>query len=196
VGRTRRRVVVAARASSSSGRACYARNGRRDILAANRLGYALYSVGDLHLSLEAMDLRADPGLSVVAYSAEPGSTFEDGLSLLVSWSATLDQAEVANPTQATEPLRLEKQGVAKIKRSYGMRGAILYAPGDVRCEEHPDPMIMEPTDAIVHRSSRPQAGRSALRASAPLNRPNGVVDVGACHDHHGLAGRPARNVCV
>jgi threonine dehydrogenase-like Zn-dependent dehydrogenase len=30
-----------------------------------------------------------------------------------------------------------------------MRGAILFAPGDVRCEERPDPVIMEPTDAIV-----------------------------------------------
>jgi threonine dehydrogenase-like Zn-dependent dehydrogenase len=30
-----------------------------------------------------------------------------------------------------------------------MRGAILYAPGDVRCEERADPMIMEPADAIV-----------------------------------------------
>jgi hypothetical protein len=30
-----------------------------------------------------------------------------------------------------------------------MRGVILYAPGDVRCEERADPMIMDPTDAIV-----------------------------------------------
>jgi threonine dehydrogenase-like Zn-dependent dehydrogenase len=30
-----------------------------------------------------------------------------------------------------------------------VRGAVLYAPGDVRCEERADPMIMEPTDAIV-----------------------------------------------
>jgi threonine dehydrogenase-like Zn-dependent dehydrogenase len=30
-----------------------------------------------------------------------------------------------------------------------MRGAILYAPGDVRYEERPDPRIIEPTDAIV-----------------------------------------------
>jgi threonine dehydrogenase-like Zn-dependent dehydrogenase len=30
-----------------------------------------------------------------------------------------------------------------------MRGAILYAPGDVRCEERSDPTIIEPTDAIV-----------------------------------------------
>jgi threonine dehydrogenase-like Zn-dependent dehydrogenase len=30
-----------------------------------------------------------------------------------------------------------------------MRGAILYAPGAVRCEERANPMIMEPADAIV-----------------------------------------------
>jgi hypothetical protein len=182
-----------------TGTPAYARNGRRDILAANRLGYALYSeayldparpvniarfvflsprarafflswesaandtvailrseagrnpydqgltnlvgelstrseefrtrwaahnvrlhrtgfkdihhpvVGDLHLSFEAMDLPADAGLSIVVYSAEPESASEDALSLLASWAATLDQAEVANPTQEPEPLRLEKQ---------------------------------------------------------------------------------------
>jgi threonine dehydrogenase-like Zn-dependent dehydrogenase len=30
-----------------------------------------------------------------------------------------------------------------------MQGAILYALGDVRCEERADPTIIEPTDAIV-----------------------------------------------
>jgi transcriptional regulator with XRE-family HTH domain len=60
-------------------------------------------VGDLHLAFEAMDLPADPGLSIVAYSAEPGSGSEDALSLLASWAATLDQTEVANPTEAPEP---------------------------------------------------------------------------------------------
>ncbi len=60
-------------------------------------------VGDLHLAFEAMDLPADPGLSIVAYSAEPGSGSEDALSLLASWAATLDQTEVANPTEASEP---------------------------------------------------------------------------------------------
>ena len=182
-----------------TGTPAYARNGRRDILAANRLGYALYSeayldparpvniarfvflsprarvfflnwesaandtvailrseagrnpydhgltnlvgelstrseefrtrwaahnvrlhrtgfkdihhpaVGDLHLSFEAMDLPADAGLSIVVYSAEPESASEDALSLLASWAATLDQAEVANTTPEPEPLRLEKQ---------------------------------------------------------------------------------------
>ena len=30
-----------------------------------------------------------------------------------------------------------------------MRGAVLHAPSDVRCEQRPDPEIIEPTDAIV-----------------------------------------------
>jgi threonine dehydrogenase-like Zn-dependent dehydrogenase len=30
-----------------------------------------------------------------------------------------------------------------------MHGAVIYAPGDVRYEERPDPVILEPTDAIV-----------------------------------------------
>ena len=53
------------------------------------------AVGDLHLAFEAMDLPADPGLSLVTYSAEPGSPSQDGLDLLGSWAATLDQTEQA-----------------------------------------------------------------------------------------------------
>jgi transcriptional regulator with XRE-family HTH domain len=45
-------------------------------------------VGDLQLSFEAMDLPADPGLSLIVYSAEPGSTSEDALNLLASWTVT------------------------------------------------------------------------------------------------------------
>jgi hypothetical protein len=66
-------------------------------------------VGELHLAFEAMDLPADPGLSIVVYSAEPGSASEDALSLLASWAATLDQTEIASQAAAPEPLRLEKQ---------------------------------------------------------------------------------------
>ena len=39
-------------------------------------------VGDLHLTFEVMDLPADPGLSLVVYSAEPGSGSQDALKLL------------------------------------------------------------------------------------------------------------------
>ncbi|HEX9089313.1 MAG TPA: helix-turn-helix transcriptional regulator [Arthrobacter sp.] len=45
-------------------------------------------VGDLRLSFEAMDLPADPGLSLIVYSAEPGSAAQDALHLLASWTAT------------------------------------------------------------------------------------------------------------
>jgi transcriptional regulator with XRE-family HTH domain len=165
-----------------SGVPAYVRNGRRDILAANRLGYALYSelyldpvrpvnvakfvflnpraqaffldwptaandivaalrteagkspydralselvgelstrsqefaarwasqnvrfhrsglkdihhplVGDLHLSFEVMELPADPGLSLVVYSTEPGSASEEALQLLASWTASEQSA--------------------------------------------------------------------------------------------------------
>jgi hypothetical protein len=48
-------------------------------------------VGDLQLTYEAISLPADPGLTLVVYSAEPGSPSQDALKLLASWAATLDQ---------------------------------------------------------------------------------------------------------
>lgn len=50
-------------------------------------------VGDLHLLYDAMDLSADSGLSLLVYTAEPGSASEDALRLLASWAATLEQEE-------------------------------------------------------------------------------------------------------
>ena len=34
-----------------------------------------------------------------------------------------------------------------------MLGTILYGPGDVRCEDVPEPSIVEPTDAIIRLSA-------------------------------------------
>ncbi len=48
-------------------------------------------VGRLHLTFEALELPADPGLSLVVYSAEPGSASADGLAMLASWAASTDQ---------------------------------------------------------------------------------------------------------
>ena len=48
-------------------------------------------VGDLELSYESMELSADAGLTVAVYSAEPGSKCAEGLTLLASWTATLEQ---------------------------------------------------------------------------------------------------------
>jgi transcriptional regulator with XRE-family HTH domain len=58
-------------------------------------------VGDLELTYEVLALPADPGLSLVVYGAEPGSASQDGLRLLASWAATLDQpAAVQTPEEA------------------------------------------------------------------------------------------------
>ncbi|MEV0718460.1 helix-turn-helix transcriptional regulator [Asanoa sp. NPDC050611] len=45
-------------------------------------------VGLLDLAFEAMPLPADPGLTLVAYSAEAGTPAADGLRLLASWAAS------------------------------------------------------------------------------------------------------------
>jgi transcriptional regulator with XRE-family HTH domain len=50
-------------------------------------------VGDLDLTYEAMELPADPGLTVLVYTAEPASPTRDALDLLASWAATQDQDE-------------------------------------------------------------------------------------------------------
>jgi len=47
-------------------------------------------VGDLDLSYDAMELPADPGLTLIAYSAEPSTASHDGLNLLATWAATLE----------------------------------------------------------------------------------------------------------
>jgi MmyB-like transcription regulator ligand binding domain len=49
--------------------------------------------GDLHLSFEVMELPADPGLALVAFSAEAGSPDDDALRFLASWAATREPAD-------------------------------------------------------------------------------------------------------
>jgi transcriptional regulator with XRE-family HTH domain len=44
-------------------------------------------VGRLALAFEAMELPTDPGLTLTAYTPEPGSPSEDALRLLASWAA-------------------------------------------------------------------------------------------------------------
>ena len=57
-------------------------------------------VGELHLSYELMDLPADPGLALVAFSAEAGSPAADALRFLASWAATHDPADaLATPNE-------------------------------------------------------------------------------------------------
>ena len=46
-------------------------------------------VGDLTLTYEMLELTADPGLQLLAFSAEPSTTSQDALTLLGSWAATV-----------------------------------------------------------------------------------------------------------
>lgn len=55
-------------------------------------------VGELTLTFETMQLTADAGLTMAAYTAERGSTSEEALNLLASWTATPDQAASAHAT--------------------------------------------------------------------------------------------------
>jgi hypothetical protein len=52
------------------------------------------AVGELTLTFEALDLAADSGLRISAYTAEPGTPADDALKLLATWAATLDQAGI------------------------------------------------------------------------------------------------------
>ncbi|MFJ6572263.1 helix-turn-helix domain-containing protein [Streptomyces sp. NPDC091292] len=47
-------------------------------------------VGELTLAYEALELPADTGLTIMAYSAEPATPTCDALRLLASWAATVD----------------------------------------------------------------------------------------------------------
>jgi transcriptional regulator with XRE-family HTH domain len=53
-------------------------------------------VGELILTYESMELTADTGLRLNAYSAEPGSPSQDALKLLASWTATPHEQPAAD----------------------------------------------------------------------------------------------------
>jgi transcriptional regulator with XRE-family HTH domain len=48
-------------------------------------------VGDLALPYEGLALAADPGLTLITYTPEPGSPSKDALRLLASWAASGEQ---------------------------------------------------------------------------------------------------------
>lgn len=58
-------------------------------------------VGDLELSYEAMELPANPGWTMFAYTAEPGSASDERLKLLASWAATT-ASELAAPASISD----------------------------------------------------------------------------------------------
>jgi transcriptional regulator with XRE-family HTH domain len=53
-------------------------------------------VGELELSYNRIELPADPGLAIIAYTAEPGSRSAEAFSLLASWAATEEATRTAD----------------------------------------------------------------------------------------------------
>jgi hypothetical protein len=66
-------------------------------------------VGDLDLSYEGFELPSDPGLGLVIYTAEPGSTSEEALSLLASWATTQTIAD----ERGREPAQPDSHGSSR-----------------------------------------------------------------------------------
>jgi MmyB-like transcription regulator ligand binding domain len=56
-------------------------------------------VGDLTLAYESLDLRAEPGLTMTIYAAEPDSPTAHALALLASWAATQQLSPVEAQTE-------------------------------------------------------------------------------------------------
>ncbi len=58
-------------------------------------------VGELTLNFEALDLAADTGLRISAYTADAGTPTDDALRLLASWAATADRAQASPAARET-----------------------------------------------------------------------------------------------
>jgi hypothetical protein len=55
-------------------------------------------VGDLVLAYEGMELAADPGQTLITFTAEPGSPSHQALQFLASWAASPAQSDWVRPT--------------------------------------------------------------------------------------------------
>src|SRR5919109_289906 len=58
-------------------------------------------VGELELSYNRIELPADPGLSIIAYTPEPGSKSAEAFGLLASWAATEEAHETVSGDAST-----------------------------------------------------------------------------------------------
>jgi transcriptional regulator with XRE-family HTH domain len=58
--------------------------------------------GDLELTYEALELPAGAGLTMITYTAQPGSPSQDALDFLASWAATLERLDQPATAQAPD----------------------------------------------------------------------------------------------
>ncbi|MEU0164332.1 helix-turn-helix transcriptional regulator [Streptomyces iakyrus] len=61
------------------------------------------AVGTLDLEYTDFDLPGDPNVSIVTYTAAPGSPSADGLALLASWAQTRKADAAASPQKTDDP---------------------------------------------------------------------------------------------
>jgi hypothetical protein len=77
-------------------------------------------VGDFALTNESLDLRAEPGLTMTVYAAEPNSPTAHALTLLASWAATPDQTGTpAKADHDTSDLNVCPNGGTSIGQGWG-----------------------------------------------------------------------------
>jgi hypothetical protein len=82
-------------------------------------------------------------------------------------AVTIEVKEVSAAGVSVAEVCHQLDVVVTIKKAI-MRGAVLYAPGDVRVEERDDPGIVEPTDAITRLSATwPGAAMAAAHRRPP-----------------------------
>jgi transcriptional regulator with XRE-family HTH domain len=61
------------------------------------------AIGDFELTFQAMQLPGDEGLTLFAYTAEPGTPAADALALLASWAATERTRDPSKAASRREP---------------------------------------------------------------------------------------------
>jgi threonine dehydrogenase-like Zn-dependent dehydrogenase len=95
--------------------------------------------------------------------------------LEIAFRAVLRRPEGCIRARRIDPRR-QPAARRPLKRNATMRGAVLYAPGDVRVQEREDPKIIEPTDAILRLSATcvcgsdlwPYRGIEAVEGPSPI----------------------------
>jgi len=78
----------------------------RELWAGHDVVYYHPQAGDLDLDYDALEIPADPGQTIIAYSAKPGSAARDALDILASWAATQHQdgqPEMTHPADTHAP---------------------------------------------------------------------------------------------
>ncbi|MFE0256383.1 helix-turn-helix transcriptional regulator [Streptomyces sp. NPDC059010] len=66
-----------------------------------RKGFRHPVVGEITLDFDAMELPAQPGLTLTAYSTGPDSPAHDALQLLAAWAATEDASAATDPDRTS-----------------------------------------------------------------------------------------------